>query len=115
MARCIPAWEIEQEDEGLKAAGFQPRGAAGFQPRDVVGYRQKSTYGWDYFITGPAWRAEVCRGFDAKRLAATLAERGFLELPASDDRRSKSVRVPGHGQLRLYHISGRLFESDENA
>jgi uncharacterized protein (DUF927 family) len=56
MARCIPAWEIEEEDYRLKANGLQPRGAAGFQPRDVVGYRQKSANGWDYFITGPAWR-----------------------------------------------------------
>jgi putative DNA primase/helicase len=114
-ARFIPAWEIEAEDERLKAAGFQPRGVAGFQPRDVVGYRQKSTDGWDYFVTTSAWRAEICGGFDPMRLAATLAERGFLEVPASGNRRTKLVRVPGHGQLRLYHVSGRLLESDENA
>jgi len=100
MARFIPAWESDQDQR--------------IAPRDVVGYRQKVGDGWDYFITTTAWKEDVCRGTDAKRLAATLAQRGYLD--ASDaNRRAKLVRVPGHGQQRLYHVLAGLLEGDENA
>jgi len=57
MARFIPAME--------RTAGHA------HSARDVAGYRQKVGDGWDYFITTTAWKEEVCRGLDARRLAAT--------------------------------------------
>jgi putative DNA primase/helicase len=100
MARFIPAWE-EDQDKRL-------------QPRDVAGFRQKVSDGWDFYVNTTAWKEEVCRGTDAKRLAATLTQRGFLDAP-DRNRRAKLVRVPGHGQLRLYHVVAKLLEGDESA
>jgi len=77
-------------------------------PRDIAGYRCKVGDGWDFYVTAPAWKEEVCRGLDSKRLAATMAERGYIDGPA--DRRAKLVRVPGHGQQRLYHVLSRVLE-----
>jgi putative DNA primase/helicase len=96
MARFIPAWESEHDT---------PR----VQPRDVAGYRQKVGDGWDYFVTTTAWKEEVCRGLDARRLAATMAQRGHMDAPDAV-RRAKHVRVPGHGQLRLYHVVSTFLE-----
>jgi putative DNA primase/helicase len=98
MARFIPAWETDQDTR--------------IHPRDVAGYRQKVGDGWDFFVTTTAWKEEVCRGLDARRLAATLALKGYMDAP-DPARRAKHVRVPGHGQLRLYHIVSRLLEDGE--
>ncbi|MGY4355382.1 putative DNA primase/helicase [Bradyrhizobium sp. i1.3.1] len=98
MARFIPAWEVDQDTR--------------IHPRDVAGYRQKVGDGWDYFVTTTAWKEEICRGLDARRLAATMATKGYMDAP-DPARRAKHVRVPGHGQLRLYHIVSRLLEDGE--
>lgn len=98
MARFIPAWEADQDTR--------------IHPRDVAGYRQKVGDGWDYFVTTTAWKEEICRGLDARRLAATMATKGYMDAP-DPARRAKHVRVPGHGQLRLYHIVSQLLEDGE--
>ncbi|WP_456620626.1 MULTISPECIES: DUF927 domain-containing protein [unclassified Bradyrhizobium] len=98
MARFIPAWEEERDTR--------------IHPRDVAGYRQKVGDGWDYFVTTTAWKEEICRGLDARRLAATMATKGYMDAP-DPARRAKHVRVPGHGQLRLYHIVSQLLEDGE--
>ena len=103
MARFIPAWEDE--------------GRTGPIVRDVAGYRARVGEGWDYYVTATAWKEEVCRGLDARRLAAVMVKLGHMEAPdrtaKSDrpDRFSKMVRVPGHGNLRLYHVLGSALEA----
>jgi uncharacterized protein (DUF927 family) len=99
MARFVPAWEHDLDN----------RNESRVPPRDVAGYRQKVGDGWDYFVTTSAWKEEVCRGFDARRLAATMAQRGYLNAP-DPARRAVAVRVPGQGQLRLYHVLSSVLE-----
>jgi putative DNA primase/helicase len=94
MARFIPAWE---HDESRTPT------------RDVAGYRQRVGEGWDFYVTATAWKEEVCKGLDPKRLAATMTQRGYMEAQA--DRRAKMVRVPGHGNLRLYHVLSTALEA----
>jgi putative DNA primase/helicase len=98
MARFIPAWDAENKENRN-------------QPRDVAGYRRKVADGWDYFVTTSAWKEEVCRGLDSRRLAATLAQRGYVVV-ADATHVAKSVRVPDHGQLRLYHIRSSFLEDE---
>ncbi len=86
MARFIPAWEEDQDKR--------------IQPRDVAGYRQKVGDGWDFFVTTTAWKEEVCRGLDARRVAAILEQKGGL-LCDTKTHRTNVCRVPGHGRLRL--------------
>jgi uncharacterized protein (DUF927 family) len=95
VARFLPAWQQDEPDH------FS---------RDIAGFRKDIGDGWDYYVTTTAWR-EVCQGFDPKRLATVLAERGFLDV-ADDGRLAKPVRVKGHGQRRLYHIRSKLLEGD---
>lgn len=99
MARFVPAWE--EPDPGRVPA------------RDVAGFRKKEGDGWDYYATTTAWK-EICAGFDPRALAATLAEKGMLLIPSRGSRRAKLVRVPGHGQLRLYHLPGVILQGDHH-
>jgi putative DNA primase/helicase len=56
----------------------------------------------------------VCRGLDAKAVASNLAERGMLLTPGSGPHRAKSISIPGHGKVRLYHIPARFLEADRD-
>jgi uncharacterized protein (DUF927 family) len=100
MARFIPAWEDDQDKR--------------IQPRDVAGYRQKVGDGWDFFITTTAWKEEVCRGLDARRVAAILEQKGVL-VTDNPRHRAKVIRIPEHGRLRLYHVPARFLEADHDA
>jgi uncharacterized protein (DUF927 family) len=100
MARFIPAWAVKENT---------------ILPRDACGYRQRvSGDGWDYYITGTAWREEVCRGIDARRLATAMVQRGYID--AGDKTHiGKEVRVPGYGKQRFYHVLSTLLEDGEDA
>ena len=97
MARLVPAWE---------------QGANHLPIRDIAGFRKRAGDGWDFHITGTAWRSEVCAGLNARALAGTLAERGMLIVPDKGPHRSKTETVPGYGKRRLYHIAARFLEED---
>jgi putative DNA primase/helicase len=111
MARFIPAWEDAKNLE-IRAASSLPALSSSISARDVAGYRQKVGDGWDFYVTTTAWKEEVCRGMDPRRLAATLAQRGYMDAPDAA-RRAKHVRVPGHGQLRLHHILSGFLEDEQ--
>lgn len=100
MARFIPAWEEDQDKR--------------IQPRDVAGYRQKVGDGWDFFVTTTAWKEEICRGLDARRIAAILEQKGML-VTDTPRHRAKVIRVPEHGRLRLYHVPASFLEADNDA
>jgi putative DNA primase/helicase len=97
MARFIPAWE---EHESEKIVTW----------RDVAGYRRKTDHGWDFYVTTTAWKEQVCRGLDARRVAATLGEKGLIQRSGKDSRWANVVAVPGHGKMRLYHLLAALLE-----
>jgi uncharacterized protein (DUF927 family) len=99
MARFYPAWEGEE----------QPR----LPTRDLAGYRRRVEDGWDYFVTTTAWQ-EVCSGIDARRTVALLKQRGYI-ICGDGPHIGKSVRVPNHGKLRLYHICSSFLEDDREA
>jgi uncharacterized protein (DUF927 family) len=81
---------------------------------NLAGFRQqpKAGEGWDYYINSAAWK-EINAGLDPRRTASVLAARGFIDHDGG--RNSKTVRVPGHGVQRLYHVLSSLLEDDEHA
>jgi uncharacterized protein (DUF927 family) len=100
MGRFVPAWD-ETTTSPLNV-------------RDIAGFRKMEQEGWDFYVTTSAWRNELCRGFDPKALAAVLMERDLLIPPTSGRHRSKSMPVPGHTKLRLYHLPARILEADHD-
>lgn len=80
--------------------------------RELAGFRKPSGDGWDFYITTAAWRSELCAGFDARLIASALADRELLLVPDSGAHRAKSVSVPGHGRIRLYHLPAAILTEE---
>ena len=71
-----------------------------------AGFRQRDTDGeTEYFVLPEAFR-EICNGFAIKQSAVWLAARGILS--PGEDRASKSMRLPGMGKKRAYHITAAV-------
>jgi putative DNA primase/helicase len=98
MARFIPAWEETQSRVPI---------------RDVAGYREQMGDGWDFYVTTTAWK-EVCSGFDPRRTAAVMKQRGYVD-GGEGSHIAKSIRVPDHGKQRLYHIRSTFLEDANEA
>ena len=73
----------------------------------------QATRTYDYYILPEAFRSEVCAGYDATSIAKALADRGVLVR----DKKQLTVKVPqalpGIGRPRVYHITSRIFELEE--
>jgi uncharacterized protein (DUF927 family) len=98
-SRFLAAWEDNTTDKITNLAGFRRK--------------NESAEGssWDFYITAQAW-PEVAPGFDPKALAVVLAERGLLLLPEKGPHRAKLLRIPGHGQRRVYHVPAKILEDE---
>ncbi len=66
---------------------------------------------WEYLILPETWKAEVCKGLDAKRTAEMLAGRGLL-LGGTERHRAALVMIPGEGKRRVYRVSGTILGDD---
>ncbi|NUB09722.1 DUF927 domain-containing protein [Azospirillum sp. Vi22] len=79
-----------------------------------VGFRRKDDEGrWEFFAMVEGFK-EMCKGFNAKALAVELVKAGMLEA-AGDGKSQKNVKVPGHGQMKLYHFPAFALEGDGHA
>jgi hypothetical protein len=85
--------------------------------RERVGFRRRvdgdGGSKWEYFIFTGAWKTEVCRGYDAGMIAQAMIARGLL-LP-SGSRPTKSLQMPGHKKMRLYHVPAAILDGDDHA
>ena len=97
MSRFIPAWEVGQS----------------IPTRVVAGFRKLVAEGWDYYITTAAWK-EVCAGLDPRRTATMLEQKGYL-VGGEGAHLAESIRVPGNGKRRLYHIRATFLEDANEA
>jgi uncharacterized protein (DUF927 family) len=66
---------------------------------------------WEYLILPETWKAEVCKGLDAKRTAELLAGRGLL-VGGTERHRAAIVRIPNEGTPRVYRVSGAILGED---
>ncbi len=83
-------------------------------PRTInrAGWRRRGTAdGWEYLILPETWKAEVCKGLDAKRTAELLAGRGLLA-GGTERHRAAIVRISGEGTPRVYRVSGAILGGD---
>ncbi|MDR0701194.1 MAG: DUF927 domain-containing protein [Azoarcus sp.] len=68
-------------------------------------------YMTELFIFPEVWRNEVCNGYDSAAVARLMAARGFLV--HDNDRLEHSVRLPGIGLKRIYHIKPEFLADGE--
>ena len=81
-------------------------------PKTIMraGWREKNGDDWDYFVTAPAWRTELCEGFNSTEIARALRD---LKLLRHDDGRlTRQMRFPGHGSVKVYHLRGAILADD---
>lgn len=67
----------------------------------------------EYFVYPEAFEHRICKGHDYKAVARILAERGILR--PDNGRLQSKLRIPGKGQMRVYHIMPTLFEDGDYA
>jgi putative DNA primase/helicase len=77
-----------------------------------VGWRKKENGSWDYFVLPTAFREEVCKGHDATFISRAMLAEGMLK--GCDDRPSRVVSIPGHGKMRVYHVTSEILSSDSS-
>jgi uncharacterized protein (DUF927 family) len=84
---------------------------SGIPVRDLAGYRKQTVDGSEYYITCDAWKDDVCKGRNAKTIAAEMLRRGFLR-GDGDGRANRPVTVPGGiGKRRLYCVRAGFLEA----
>lgn len=99
---------------------LEEHGSSRFQPMEqIVGFEDRTIHRragfWrsvmgdrEYLIFAEAWKNDVSAGMDAKRVAAVLASRGFLQTDAHG-KHSVSVSLPGLGKTRCYIVKPEIF------
>ncbi len=100
---------VRREAENDPSAPDQARtvNRAGFRRRGDSGDGER----WEYLILPEAWKADVCKGLDAKRTADLLAARGWL-LDSTPRHRAARVTISGEGKRRVYIVSGAILGDD---
>ena len=103
-------------------AFFEAHGASRFtswgdpndpNTRDRAGFSKAlSEDKTQYFVFPEAFKREVCKGYDAKAVAAALLKAGWLE-PGSKGRATQTLRLPGMGPTRCYVLNGRMWEDQQ--
>jgi uncharacterized protein (DUF927 family) len=86
---------------------------------DRWGWRKGSGTDCEWYILPPMWRAELCKGLDANKVARMLKERGILR-PDKDGKhlaRKETLhklddKPPGKSD-RFYTITSKIFEDED--
>lgn len=73
---------------------------AGWKRRDQSG-------AWEYFVPPETWRNEVCRGLDPRMVVAALEKREQL-IVGADGKHARSLKIPGYGKMRVYHLASSI-------
>lgn len=120
---CFDAWLASRggteaaEDVALVAQVklfLEQHGQSRFQSVDTpdalcvnrVGFRQEVDGRTVYYVLPESFKTEVCHGYDHKRAAVVLLEKGILI--AGDSRNVKrrpSISLPGYGRKRCYVLT----------
>lgn len=121
------AHEVKDAERRLRAfiaehggARFEPvwSDSAGDPPdRKTInraGFKRVTDAGtWEYFILPSVFEKEVIAGLNKMLVKGHLASAGLI-LRDGSGKYAPSIRVPGHGQMRLYHIPSTILAM-ENA
>lgn len=67
----------------------------------------------EYFVYEGPWRNRVCKGLDYKAVNALLSKLGILR--HNKGRYQSKQRIPGRGQMLVYHITPALFDGGGDA
>ena len=131
-ARCFRDWLAMRGGTGASEiqaglaqvrAFFQAHGSSRFETWgdradesktiNRAGFRRKDelTSAWEYFVPPAAFKAEIARGHDTKRLVKELVERGLV-IPGQDGQPASGHRIPGQPFTRYYRFAPGIVSDD---
>ena len=96
------------------ADGAPAEGAPGFSRIiNRVGFRRRVNGAWEYHVLPEAWRNEVCKGLNPRRVAEVLAGAGHLTAGTEDGKCRYDVkrRIYGDNPMRTYLLKGTILGS----
>jgi uncharacterized protein (DUF927 family) len=76
-----------------------------------AGFRRTFDDGVTFYVLPEVWRQEVCKGLDAKAVAATMVKAGWM-LPGDGRNVMQKPRIPGEGLMRVYVIPPAFVGAD---
>lgn len=104
---------VRPQDHGLTR--FQPAWThdSGFRPphQGIAGYRREVGDVWEYYLT-PSTLRMVLEGLNSNAVADALIARRLLLAPGKGPHKSQSIRIPGAGRQRLYHLAAEIVQGD---
>lgn len=93
------------------ASRFQSLNSTEEKVPNRAGFKRINSYNENEFLVmNEVFRKEICKGFDAKFVAAELAKRGYLQ-KANDGKNTQNIRVDNI-QQRFYVLSSGIFEAE---
>ncbi|MEA4858325.1 MAG: DUF927 domain-containing protein [Solidesulfovibrio sp.] len=122
-ARCFQDWLVLRGGTGASEiqaalaqvrAFFQAHGSSRFEvwgdradetkTINRAGFRRKedATGAWEYYVPPAAFKSEIARGHDTKRLVKDLVERGLI-VPGKDGKPASLHKIPGQPQAAKYY------------
>jgi uncharacterized protein (DUF927 family) len=121
------AYEVKDAERRLRTfiaehggARFEPvwmDGAGDPPDRKTInraGFKRMTDAGaWEYFILTSVFEKEVIAGLNKTLVKGHLASVGLI-LRDGAGKYTPSIRVPGHGQMRLYHISSSILAVEDD-
>ena len=94
--------------------GAPAEGTSGFSRIiNRIGFRRRTADGaWEYHVLPEAWRNEVCKGLNPRRVAEVLALAGYLTTGNEDGKCRYDVkrRIRGDTSMRTYLLRGTILE-----
>jgi uncharacterized protein (DUF927 family)/phage/plasmid primase-like uncharacterized protein len=127
---CFAAWlesfggTGNREERAILAqvrAFFEAHGASRFEdisatidqriPNRAGFYRTDASGTREFMVLPEAFKRDVCQGFDAKTVTATLLKAGWLA-PGKDGKTTQKPRLPGMGTPRCYVFTARMWEDE---
>ena len=91
----------------------QPDGAAITKGSQIEEGVEGADFRTEYFVFEQPWRNRVCKGVDYRAVNALLSKLGILR--HNKGRYQSKQRIPGKGQMLVYHITPELFEGQHDA
>lgn len=92
---------------------LQPGGAPVTKAGQIEESSDGAEFQTEYFVFDGPWRNRVCKGLDYKAVNALLSKKGVLR--HNKGRYQSKQRIPGKGQMLVYHITPELFEGGGDA
>lgn len=120
------AHEVKDAERRLRAF-IAEHGGARFEPvwldtagdppdRKTInraGFKRMTDAGtWEYFVLPSVFEKEVIAGLNKTLVKGHLASVGLI-LRDGAGKYTPSIRVPGHGQMRLYHVPSTILATED--